>query len=30
MPKGSIRPARNRCLEQLRSVLTGMGFDAES
>jgi RNA polymerase sigma factor (sigma-70 family) len=29
MPKGSIGPTRNRCLEQLRALLAGMGFDAE-
>lgn len=29
LPKGSIGPTRNRCLEQLRALLTGMGFDAE-
>ena len=29
LPKGSIGPTRNRCLEQLRSLLSGLGFDAE-
>ena len=29
MPKGSIGPTRNRCLEQLRALLAGMGFDTE-
>lgn len=27
MPKGSIGPTRNRCLEQLRSILEGLGFE---
>jgi RNA polymerase sigma factor (sigma-70 family) len=27
-PKGSIGPTRNRCLEQLRAVLEGLGLDA--
>ncbi|MCC6166848.1 MAG: sigma-70 family RNA polymerase sigma factor [Caldilineaceae bacterium] len=26
LPKGSIGPTRNRCLEQLRSILEGLGF----
>jgi DNA-directed RNA polymerase specialized sigma24 family protein len=28
MPKGSIGPTRNRCIAQLREILTGLGFDA--
>ena len=27
IPKGSISPTRNRCLQQLRSILQGLGFD---
>ena len=27
MPKGSIGPTRNRCIAQLRDILTGLGFD---
>ncbi|HXF61642.1 MAG TPA: sigma-70 family RNA polymerase sigma factor [Caldilineaceae bacterium] len=27
MPKGSIGPTRNRCLEQLRAILEGLGFE---
>ncbi len=26
IPKGSIGPTRNRCLQQLRTILDGMGF----
>lgn len=26
IPKGSIGPTRNRCLQQLRSILEGLGF----
>jgi DNA-directed RNA polymerase specialized sigma24 family protein len=26
IPKGSIGPTRNRCLQQLRSLLEGLGF----
>ena len=26
MPKGSIGPTRNRCLQQLRSILEGIGI----
>jgi RNA polymerase sigma factor (sigma-70 family) len=26
MPKGSIGPTRNRCLQQLRTILEGLGF----
>lgn len=26
MPKGSIGPTRNRCLQQLRAILDGLGF----
>jgi DNA-directed RNA polymerase specialized sigma24 family protein len=29
IPKGSIGPTRNRCLQQLRSILEGMGFGPE-
>lgn len=29
MPKGSIGPTRNRCLQQLRSILRGLGFHGE-
>lgn len=29
IPKGSIGPMRNRCLQQLRSILEGLGFTAE-
>jgi RNA polymerase sigma factor (sigma-70 family) len=29
IPKGSIGPTRNRCLQQLRSILVGLGFTAE-
>jgi RNA polymerase sigma factor (sigma-70 family) len=28
IPKGSIGPTRNRCLQQLRSILEGLGFDS--
>lgn len=27
IPKGGIGPTRTRCLQQLRSILTGLGFD---
>jgi len=26
IPKGSLGPTRNRCLEQLRNILEGLGF----
>ena len=26
MPKGSIGPTRNRCLQQMRTILEGMGI----
>ncbi len=29
LPKGSIGPTRNRCLQQLRSILEGLGFAAD-
>ncbi|MFN8493240.1 MAG: sigma-70 family RNA polymerase sigma factor [Caldilineaceae bacterium] len=29
IPKGSIGPTRNRCLQQLRSILEGLGFGSE-
>lgn len=29
IPKGSIGPTRNRCLQQLRTILEGLGFTAE-
>jgi RNA polymerase sigma factor (sigma-70 family) len=28
LPKGSIGPTRNRCLQQLRTILEGLGYDA--
>jgi RNA polymerase sigma factor (sigma-70 family) len=28
IPKGSIGPTRNRCLQQMRAILEGLGFDA--
>lgn len=28
LPKGSIGPTRNRCLQQLRTILEGLGFSA--
>jgi RNA polymerase sigma factor (sigma-70 family) len=28
IPKGSIGPTRNRCLQQLRTILEGLGFTA--
>lgn len=28
LPKGSIGPTRNRCLQQLRTILEGLGVDA--
>lgn len=28
IPKGSIGPTRNRCLQRLRAILEGLGFDA--
>jgi RNA polymerase sigma factor (sigma-70 family) len=30
MPKGSIGPTRNRCLQQLRAILDGLGFGQET
>jgi len=30
IPKGSIGPTRNRCLQQLRTILEGLGFTATS
>jgi len=29
IPKGSIGPTRNRCLQQLRTILEGLGFSAD-
>ncbi len=29
IPKGSIGPTRNRCLQQLRTLLEGLGFHAQ-
>ena len=29
MPKGSIGPTRNRCLQQLRTILEGLGLQAQ-
>jgi RNA polymerase sigma factor (sigma-70 family) len=29
IPKGSIGPTRNRCLQQLRAILTGLGYADE-
>jgi RNA polymerase sigma factor (sigma-70 family) len=29
LPIGSIGPTRNRCLQQLRSILEGLGFDGQ-
>ena len=29
IPKGSIGPTRNRCLQQLRTILDGLGFGLE-
>ena len=29
IPKGSIGPTRNRCLQQLRTILEGLGFRGE-
>lgn len=30
IPKGSIGPTRNRCLQQLRTILEGLGFGSEA
>ena len=30
IPKGSIGPTRTRCLQQLREILAGLGFDRQS
>ena len=30
IPKGSIGPTRNRCLQQLRIILEGLGFNSET
>lgn len=30
IPKGSIGPTRNRCLQQLRTILEGLGFASEA
>lgn len=30
LPKGSIGPTRVRCIQQLRMILEGLGFDAEN
>ncbi len=30
IPKGSIGPTRNRCLQQLRAILEGLGFTAST